>query len=144
VNGLSLFAFCRCGTCKSTVPIRRGSFFSRSSLSLQKWLILLYWWVRQYPVTDAAQEAEVGRDTAIDVYQWFRDICSARLVNTVITLGGANHIVQVDESLFRHKPKVCQHKISVIINHTYSIIEVVHQSIKCGCSEWWMCLLIHQ
>ena len=30
-------------------------------------------WARQYPVTDAAQEAEVDKGTAIDVYQWFRE-----------------------------------------------------------------------
>ena len=33
-------------------------------------MILLHYWVRQYPVTDAAEEAEVTKHTAIDVYQW--------------------------------------------------------------------------
>ena len=30
----------------------------------------MYMWVRQYPVTDACEEAEVTQHTAIDVYQW--------------------------------------------------------------------------
>ena len=64
----------RCPTCKNTKSIRDRSFFNLSKLQLQKWMVLLYWWVRQYPVSDAADEAKVGRDTAIDVYQWFREV----------------------------------------------------------------------
>ena len=50
----------RCGTCKTTKSLRSASFFSKSKLPLQKWLVLLYWWIRQYPVTDAAEEAKVS------------------------------------------------------------------------------------
>ena len=97
----------RCAACKTTKSLRAGSFFSKSKLTLQKWLLLLYWWVRQYPVSDAAEEAKVGRDTAIDAYQWFREVCTTKLLQTPIRLGGPGKVVQIDESLFRHKPKVC-------------------------------------
>ena len=60
-----------CPQCKGRRLIRTGSFFSKSRLTLQKWLILLYFWVREYPVTDAMEEAEVNKGTAIDIYQWF-------------------------------------------------------------------------
>ena len=53
-----------------TKSLRAASFFSKSKLPLQKWLILIYWWIRQYPVGDAAEEAKVSRETAINVYQW--------------------------------------------------------------------------
>ena len=96
----------RCATCKTTKSLRTGSFFSKSKLTLQQWFILLYWWVREYPVTAAAEEAKVGRDSAINVYQWLREVCSTKLIQTPIQLGGAGKIVQIDESLFRHKPKV--------------------------------------
>ena len=95
-----------CPQCKGRKSIRDGSFFSKSRLSLQKWLLLLYFWVREYPVTDAMEEAEVNKGTAIDIYQWFREVYSTTLLNTNIVLGGPGKIVQVDESLFRHKPKV--------------------------------------
>ena len=62
-----------CPQCK-TRKTRDGSFFQKSHLTLQKWLLLLYKMrARQYPVTDAAQEAEVDKGTAFDVYQWFRE-----------------------------------------------------------------------
>ena len=95
-----------CPRCKGRKSIREGSFFSKSHLTLQKWLVLIYFWVREYPVTDATEEAEVHKGTAIDVYQWLREVCSTALVNTHIVLGGTGTIVEIDESLFRHKPKV--------------------------------------
>jgi transposase-like protein len=95
----------RCATCKTSKSIRDGSFFSKSRLPLQKWLLLLYLWARDYPVRDIAQEAEIDKNVACDVMNWFREVCSTKLIRTVITLGGPGKIVQIDESLFRHKPK---------------------------------------
>ena len=48
----------RCPSCSSTMSIRRGSFFERSKLTLQKWLLLMHWWAKEYPVTNAAEEVE--------------------------------------------------------------------------------------
>ena len=81
--------------------------FSKSKITLQKWMILLHFWVHQYPVRDAMKEAEVDRRTAIDVYQWLWEICSSSLIHRPqIVLGGPGIVVQIDESLFRCKPKV--------------------------------------
>ena len=46
--------------------------------------------------------------TAVQCYQYLRDICSWRLMNvdSPLLLGGQGVVVQIDESLFRHKPKV--------------------------------------
>ena len=96
-----------CRQCKSRKSIRDGSFFQKSHLTLQKWLLLLYLWARDYPVTDVAEEAEISRSTAIDVFQWLREVCTTKLLQNPIQLGGPGCVVQIDESLFRHKPKVC-------------------------------------
>ena len=58
------------------------------------------------PVTTACKEAEVAIMTAIDVYQWLREVCSTKLLATPIKLGGPGAVIQADESLFYHKPKV--------------------------------------
>ena len=89
--------------CRKSIGLRDGTF-----LSLRQWVVLMYWWIRQYPVSDAAQEAEVQGKTAIQVYQYLRDICSWRLMSTD-ALGGPGVIVRIDESLFRHKPKVSEY-----------------------------------
>ena len=40
------------------------------------------------------------------MYRWLREVCSTKLLQTPIVLGGRGVIVQIDESLFRHKVKV--------------------------------------
>ena len=51
----------------------------------------------------AAEEAHVGRDMAINVYQWLREVCTTKLLSTPIQIGGPGKVVQIDESLFRQK-----------------------------------------
>ena len=75
-------------------------------MPLQKWVILMHWWAGNYPETDAAREVEVTEATACSVYQWLREVCTTRLLQTPIRLGGPGTIVQIDECLMNHKPKV--------------------------------------
>ena len=96
----------RCPTCKSTKSIRAVSFFSKSRLTLQKLLLLLHFWIRRYPVKDAADDVKVDKSTACNVYRWLQEVSSTTLLGTPVILGGAGVVVQVHESLFRHKSKV--------------------------------------
>ena len=95
-----------------------GSFFSKSKLSLQKWVILIYWWAREYPVSSAKEEAGCDMKTAIDVYQWLGEVCSALLLRQTITLGGTDIVVRIDESQFAHKPKVRYYSLNLILSDT--------------------------
>lgn len=98
----------RCPDCYKAISIRKGSFFEKSKITLQKWLLLMHWWAKQYPVKDAAGEIGVSEATAIQVYSWMRDVCSRRLCtfDPQIKLGGPGIVVSIDESLFSHSPKV--------------------------------------
>ena len=69
-------------------------------------MLAILWWSREYPVTDMAMEAEITERSACDIYNWPREVCSAKLLRMPIVLGGPGVIVQIDESLFKHKPKV--------------------------------------
>ena len=69
----------RCSDCKTMKFIRHNSFFTKSRPTLQKWLLMLQMWSRKRPVRDAASEAEISERTAIDIYQWFREVCSTKL-----------------------------------------------------------------
>ena len=91
---------------KGRKTIREGSFFSNSKLSLQKWLFILVLWANNTPITDATDDAEIDTRTGVDIYQWLREVCSTKLLQSPIILGGPGVIVQVDKSLFRHKAKV--------------------------------------
>ena len=134
-----------CPQCKTRKTIRESSFFHRSHMTLQQWLLLIYLWAREYPVTDVAEEAEVDKGTAIDVFQWLREVCSTKLIQTPIILGGTVAAVQIDESLFRHKPKVKQNKRNKLyiwecINNIIPIsriTEVEQRILSSGCLGLW-------
>ena len=83
----------------------------------------MLWWSREYPVIEASREEEVKEDTACNVYQWLRDVCSTKLLTMPITLGGPGVIcIQIDDSLFHHKPKVTANYIKLLY-YTNSILE---------------------
>ena len=60
-----------CPQCKSRKTVRDNSFFKKSHLSLQNWLLLMHYWARNYPVTDSAEEMKVDAGTAVDVFNGF-------------------------------------------------------------------------
>ena len=98
----------RCPVCHTMKTIRSQSFFEKSRMPLNKWIFLMYLWSMNVGVCTAAMQAEVTEKTAVDAYQFFRDVCSTRLLNDgPILLGGEGVVVQIDESLFVHKVKVC-------------------------------------
>ena len=56
-------------------------------------------------ISDTGGEAKVTTNSAVQVYQWLRDVCSTMLQQHPIKIGGPGAKVQIDESLYRHKPK---------------------------------------
>ena len=131
-----------CSQCKTRKSIREGSFFQKSRLELKKWLLLLFLWAKDDPVTSVAQIMEISRPSAIDAFQWLREVCSSKLLQN---LGGPGNIVQIDESLFRHKPKVinidsmCRDFLKYSIY--YSITGEGQQLKNSGYSDWLMFLM---
>ena len=106
-NTLLVIISCNTESCNAidVIHYKKRQFFDKSRLSLQKWLLLMFFWARQDPVSHAKIDTEVSIDAAIDVYGWLRHICCRKHVYTNIQLEGSNKIVQIDESLFRHKSK---------------------------------------
>ena len=96
------------------------------------------WWSREYPVTLMAAEAEISENTACAIYQWLREVCSTALLGMPMILGGPGVIVQIDESQFKHKPKVCiiircYHVLLLIVMHLCSITVDDLLLQICGC-----------
>ena len=107
----------RCPVCHKTKSIRNGSFFSQSKLPLHTWVHVLHQWAMEVPVTKACKQMLISEKRCIDVYQWCRDVCSTKLLVNPIVLGGPGTVVQIDESLFTHSPKVnVQHYIAIMCN----------------------------
>ena len=133
-----------CKACKTSKTIRAGSFFKKSKIPLRTWILLIHLWAYQLPVCTVAQLVEVHKETAINVFQWLREVCSTKLVNTSIILDGSGVVVQIDESLFRHKPKVNEcleylHNIhySVNIPLLFGTTGEGQPPRRCGYLGWW-------
>ena len=83
----------------------------------------MLFWVDEEAVTKAAKHTKTSLGTAITVFQWFREICSARLIRDgPAQLGGPGRIVEIDESCFRHKPKVKCHILCHRLFNVYYLI----------------------
>ena len=52
---------------------------------------------RECPVTDAISDCKkIDIRTGIDTYQWLHEVCTTKLLQTPIVLGGAGAVVQID------------------------------------------------
>lgn len=94
-----------CAKYKQTTAIRKDSFFSRSRLSLQKWIEAIFYWCEDISVTQAVNLLNLSRVTVVNLFSYFREICTKFFEKNPIQLGDAGLIVQIDESCFSHKPK---------------------------------------
>ena len=104
------------------LSICHDSFFEKSKVSLRTWLHTLYLWAVDTPNKTTVQARGISERVTVDAYNFICDVCSWKLLQTPIKLGGLGKIIQIDESLFKHKPKVsliiimCTYNISVKIN----------------------------
>ena len=80
------------------------------------------------------EEAEVDNRIAIDIYQWLQEVCPTKLLSSPVILGGPGVVIQIDESLFRHKPKVNKITNLVILkilkNCFYHSMDLFRNDIK--------------
>jgi hypothetical protein len=97
----------RCPKRHTYRTIRTGSFFEKSRVPLGKWLYIIYLQSHQTKVSTTVKQVEIGEKTVIQMYQYLRDVCTTKLLNTPIQLhvGSQDVVVQIDESLFNHKSK---------------------------------------
>ena len=89
----------------TTRTIRAGTFFEKSRLLLAKLVYLMYLWSQDTMVKNAAETTGISQKTVVQMYQYFRDVCSTKHINSPAQLGGPGIVVQIDENLFNHKLK---------------------------------------
>ena len=95
----------RCPKRHTYRTMRTGSFFEKSRVPLGKWLYIIYLWSHQTKVSTTVKQVEIGEKTVIQMYQYLCDVCTTKLLNTPIQLGGQDVVVQIDASLFKYKSK---------------------------------------
>ena len=85
----------RCGCCRKTTSIRRGSYFERSKLSFKKLVLLAYCWAYDIPQHAQAKLCGVSYRSTIQWNVYFRDVTSEWLKQNPIKLGGKGVVCQI-------------------------------------------------
>ena len=96
---------CTKTTCRTMKSIRSGSFFEKSKIPLEKWLLSIHHWASNSKVQLAADAIGISHTSVMQCNKFLCEICSRKLCQVPIVLGGPGVVVQIDESLFSHKVK---------------------------------------
>ncbi|KCZ77322.1 hypothetical protein H311_01669, partial [Anncaliia algerae PRA109] len=76
------------------------SFFENSKLNLKTLTSLLFFWAHEIPVKTIVPWLKISKDSVVQWFQYFREVCSQKLIKNPIYFGGENNVVQLDESKF--------------------------------------------
>ena len=88
----------RCPGCQRKQQLAAGTFMEGAHRPVKKLIALMYFWAYEEPVSKGPAHTRVSSKTVIQWYQYFRDICSWKMLATVVSLGSPRSIVQIDES----------------------------------------------
>lgn len=107
INDQSVFKCCNkmCSKFETTRSIRDDSVLSNFNIGLDKVLLLLFCWFENLLVKNTVSFSGCSRHTVIKFYDMIRTKICLFMNNNQLKLGGEGVVVQIDESMFRHKPK---------------------------------------
>lgn len=94
-----------CTNYKYFYSIRTNSFFANYKISLKHCLTLMWKWAGELTTEEILREVNVSNQVAIKFFKDLRALCKTYFERNPVRLGGDSIVCQVDESLFRHKPK---------------------------------------
>uniref|UniRef100_A0AA85J9I0 Uncharacterized protein n=1 Tax=Trichobilharzia regenti TaxID=157069 RepID=A0AA85J9I0_TRIRE len=82
----------------SRKSVRDGTFLSRSKLPLAKILMICNFWVLKRAVTATAYETENSEVSAVQLYNYCRDVSSWKMNTLTQVLEGVGSIVHIHET----------------------------------------------
>ncbi|CAH1277205.1 Hypp9504 [Branchiostoma lanceolatum] len=101
----------RCPRCKTSRSLRTGSVFAKfPKITLRIWMRFLLKWCEDKLITEIQRELQtigyVGSETLSRLCKHMRYLCELKLRDSPpIPMGGPGVILQMDESVFRKRPK---------------------------------------
>lgn len=98
-DSLGYIFFCK--NCKKKYSVRTHSFFENIKLTIENVFLLLFSWCALCPVNVASSMHNIRRNSVVQMYRFFRDIASWKLLESpnLLKVGGVGHVVQIDESV---------------------------------------------
>ena len=94
-----------CRNYKKYISIRKNSIFESFRFNLRIGIILLWKWLGTSTQEEILREVDVDAQVLSNFFSLIRKTCAIYFTRNPVRLGGEGVICQIDESLFRHKPK---------------------------------------
>ncbi|ORD95726.1 hypothetical protein HERIO_2260 [Hepatospora eriocheir] len=95
----------RCINYSKYISIRIESLLSSFNVPLSSILQICYKWFNNQTQVQIGSEVNVGRKIIMKIIDLLRSQCLKYAIENLLRLGGDSMVVQIDESLFRHKQK---------------------------------------
>lgn len=89
----------RCKRCRRKQSVLKDSFLAHSKIKPSKFLYMVFYWATRAPQYMTKKHLDLGTHANGDWFQYFREVCSTKLLGNAMQLGGPGKEVQVDESL---------------------------------------------
>ena len=80
--------------------ITHGSYFETSRLPLSQLVELVYFWSAESSIKQVRLYTGISKTAIVQWFQYFRDLCSWKLLREPLVFGGIGQRVQIDESKF--------------------------------------------
>ena len=91
------------------ISVREGSYFEGSHISISTTIRLIYCWAFDlYKDSDFIREMNLSEMTIIDFKNSLRDVCAHFFIQNPPLIGGPDHTVEIDESLFGPQKVQCR------------------------------------
>ena len=85
--------------CRARKSLIVDTYFDHLHFPLRKYIAVIYYWASQTALRTTVEHLKLGENTLIDNFNLIRDVCSWKLLQDPIILGGPDIIVQIDECI---------------------------------------------
>jgi hypothetical protein len=91
---------CSNKACHKKNSIRTGSWFENHRLTLEKVLLITYFWVYTASESFVRHELDIASQTIVDWYNYAKEVCTFVLERNSEKIGEVGNIAEIDESKF--------------------------------------------
>ena len=98
--------------CRTWLSLRSGSFFEGSNIPLSTWLHVMFLWAMKMSGSHISRLTGLSKPTVIRALSELRTICSNKILNAGVKIGGVGKTVEIDESKFGAKRKYQRGRVS--------------------------------
>ena len=108
----------RCNCQKTSVSVRFASWFNNSKLSLSTFIYYFYFWSTGLGTKYIMDYLGLSSSVCARINKFLRTICARKIASSDMSIGGSQHIIEIDETIISKKESI----IKEPINQSYGFL----------------------